>query len=287
MLCGRIAGCLRAPYAARRAALPPRAPWACKPCAPTLLTQRTYSTPPPARSSGIAAQYIGPMRTAYYRLKLFSLSSLSVAAIFAPIFVLYPSKLEMAARLGISLTTLGASSASTALISWIGSPYVGHMTLRRSPPDAEPAHYLSDGVNELVLDDTPSDLRTHANEPYYLEIATLSWHMRSLKTVVYSPSLLRATTRPLATWELPSLPPPLLLDQGVEQTSDYTVSKLVAETIDINKGKVVGRWWARWRVTPNSGEAMEFQGTCEAEKSPVRYFYVDETKLGEEWQVLE
>ncbi|WFD44994.1 hypothetical protein MPSI1_003670 [Malassezia psittaci] len=246
-----------------------------------------FTDSPNQQTSEIVAQYVGPMRLAYSRLKLFSLSSLSVAAIFAPIFLLYPGQLEMAARLGISLTTLGASSVSTALISWIGAPYVGHMSLRRSPSGTQPAHYITDGINDLMLDETPSDPVTHANEAYYLEMATLSWNMRSLKTIVYSPSLLRSTSRPLATWELPSLPPPLLLDQGVDQQSDYTVSKLVAETIDVTKNKVVGRWWARWRVSPTNGDAMEFQGTCEPEKAPVRYFYVDETKLGPEWQVLE
>lgn len=252
---------------------------------------RVYSTEQEMHAAqsktNMTAQYIGPMRMAYYRLKLFSLSSLSVAAIFAPIFMLWPHKMEMAARLGITVTTLGASSVSTALISWIGSPYVGHMTLRRSATDSVPMHYISDGVNEVVLEDTPSDPRIHASEPYYLEMATLSWNMRSLKTMVYSPSLLRATTRPLATWELPALPPPLLLDQGVEQRDEHTVSKLVAETVDVTRGKVIGRWWARWRVTPTDGEAMEFSGTCEGEGSPVRYFYVDETQLGDEWRVLE
>lgn len=260
--------------------------------APSLaVLSRVYSTEKEmqaaASRSNMVAQYVGPMRTSYFRLKLFSLSSLSVATIFAPIFLLWPHKMEMAARLGITATALSASSVSTAMISWIGSPYVGHMTLCRSDPDAEPMHYISEGGNAVVLDDTPSDTRAHASEPYYLELATLSWHMRALKTTVYAPSLLRATTRPLATWELPSLPPPLLIDQGADQKTAHTVSKLVAETVDVSRGKVTGRWWARWHVTPTDGEAMEFAGTCESEGSPVRYFYIDETQLDDDWRVLE
>ncbi|WFD32703.1 hypothetical protein MSPP1_003753 [Malassezia sp. CBS 17886] len=250
---------------------------------------RAMRVPPPAAAvrapaprtlmgdakTNIVAQYVGPFRKVYARLKLFSLSSLSVAAVFAPIFVFLPHKMEIAARLGIALTTLGASGLSTGLISWIGGPYVGHM------------HFISDGIAVAALDATPSDPGMHAGDQYYLELATLSWNMRSLKTTVYVPSLLRATTRPLATWELPALPPPLVLEDSATQ-AEQTVSRLVAETVDMSRGKVVGRWWARWRITPRSdGSSAEFQGTCDAEGSPVRYFYVDESLLGEDWKFLE
>lgn len=243
--------------------------------------------PRPAGKSSIAAQYIGPLRLAYYRLKLFSLSSLSVAAIFAPIFLLWPHKLEMAARAGITITTLGASGVSTALISWIGAPYVGHMTLRRADPESVPLHYISDGMSDVVLDDMPSDPRRHVSDDYYLEIATLKWNMRSLKTTVYAPSLLRGTTRAFASWELPALPPPLAVE-APQDVGEHTFSRLVAETVDVSRGRVVGRWWARWRVRPTeSNEPAEFEGTCEGEGHPVRYFYVDEAQLGDEWRVLE
>lgn len=241
----------------------------------------------PARHPA-AAQYVGPMRMAYYRLKLFSLSSLSVAAVFAPLFMLWPHSMEMVPRLGIAATTLGASMVSTGMISWIGAPYVGHMTMRRSSEGAVPLHYVSKGETaEAVLDDTPSDPSRHASEKYYLELATLSWHMRSLKTTVYAPSMLRPTTRMLATWELPESPMPLTIEHP-GQVGDHTVSSLVAETVDVSSGKVVGRWWARWRISPTSDDApMAFEGVCEAEGKPVRYFYVDENKLGDEWRVLE
>lgn len=233
------------------------------------------------------AQYVGAWRMSYYRLKLFSLSSLGVAAMFAPLFILWPHKLEMAARLGIAVTTLGASATSTALISWIGAPYVGHMTLRRADPGSRPLHYISDGVSDVVLDDTPSDPPRHASDKYYLEIATLSWHMRSLKTTVYAPSLLRPSTRAFASWELPTTPPPLTIDDP-QSVGAHTVSSLVAETVDVSRGKVVGRWWARWRITPSEDAGpASFTGTCECEGKPVRYFYVDESRLGDEWRVLD
>ncbi|KOS14311.1 hypothetical protein Malapachy_4248 [Malassezia pachydermatis] len=241
----------------------------------------------PRTKTNAVAQYVGPFRMAYYRIKLFSLSSLAVASIFAPVFVLWPHKMEMAARLGIAATTLGASSVSTGLISWIGSPYVGHMTLRKAEPDAAPLHYMTESANERLLDDTPSDPSRHASEKYYLEIATLSWHMRSLKTTVYAPSLLRPTTRALATWELPEMPNPLTIEHP-KLVGEHTVSSLVAETVDVSSGKVIGRWWARWRVSPTeSDEPMAFEGVCESEGKPVRYFYVDEAQLGDEWRVLE
>ncbi|PKI84983.1 hypothetical protein MVES1_000806 [Malassezia vespertilionis] len=249
------------------------------------LSRRMYSTE--EQKTGIAAMYVGSMRVLYYRLKLFSLSTLSVASVFAPLFVLWPSSIETVGRIGIAATTLAASGTSTALISWIGAPYVGHMTLRRSSPNATPMHYLSDGTNMLLLDDSPSDPKVHASEPYILELATLDWRMRSLKTTVYSPSLLRKTERAFASWELPPSPPPLLLDQGVDQRDSYTVSKLVAETVDVSGGKVRGRWWARWRVDPNDDQATECAGTCEAEGTPVRYFFVDESRLGDDWRVIQ
>ena len=258
-------------------------------CVPIRPVARMLHTTPlrMEKSHSAVAQYVGPMRMAYYRLKLFSLSSLSVAALFAPVFLLWPHKMELAARVGIVATTLGASSVSTALISWIGSPYVGHMTLRRADPHAEPLHYISDSIKDTVLDDTPSDPTRHASEKYYMEIATLSWHMRSLKTTVYAPSLLRAASRPLATWELPETPPPITIDAPAS-VGDHTISSLVAETVDVSSGRVVGRWWARWRITGvDSSEPVAFEGSCESEGKPVRYFYVDETQLGEAWRVLD
>lgn len=233
------------------------------------------------------AQYVGPMRKMYYRVKLFSLSSLSVATIFGPIFLAFSHKMELAARIGIAATTVGASAVSTGLISWMGAPYVGHMTLRRSNSHAQPLRYLSDETKEMALDDTPSDPLRHASDKYYLEIATLSWNMRSMKTTIFAPSLLRATSRPLATWELPDIPPPITIDAS-SPVEEHTISSLVSETVDVSSGKVIGRWWARWRVSDvSSTEPVAFEGTCESEGKPVRYFYVDESQLGDEWRVLE
>ena len=62
----------------------------------------------------------------------------------------------------------------------------------------------------------------------------------------------------------------------------------MAETVDVSSGRVVGRWWARWRISGvDSSEPVAFEGSCESEGKPVRYFYVDETQLGEAWRVLD
>ncbi|WFD34851.1 hypothetical protein MCUN1_001695 [Malassezia cuniculi] len=273
---------LRAPLAlASRCARAPVVP--CQPLPSSIVRQ--LSTESRDRSN-VVATYIGPMRRGYYRLKLLSLSSLAVSTVFVPIFIAVPTKVELAARVALSLSTVGASSISTALISWIGGPYVGHMTLRRSMPGYEPLHYISDGPGDVVLDDLPSDPNAHASEGYYLELATLGWSMRSLKTTIFTPSLLRVTTRPFATWELPILPPALTVDEKmIKSTKEHTVSKLISETVDVSSGKVIGRWWARWRVQPGA-DVAEFSGTCEAEGSPSVHFYVDESLLGDEWRVL-
>ena len=236
--------------------------------------------------SNVVATYIGPMRRSYYRLKLLSLSSLAVSTVFAPIFIAIPNKFDIIARTALTLSTVGASGISTALISWIGGPYVGHMTLRRSSPGYEPRHYITDGPADVILDDLLSDPNLHASDGYYLEIATLGWSMRSLKTTVFAPSLLRMTTRPFATWELPDLPPALTVDENsVRSDKERTVSKLISETVDVTSGRVIGRWWARWRVHPGV-DVAEFSGTSEAEGSPSVHFYVDESLLGDEWRVL-
>lgn len=246
---------------------------------------RTLSTDARDRSNAVAT-YIGPMRRGYYRLKLLSITSLAASTVFAPVFIAVPTKVDLAVRVALTLSTVGASSVSTALISWIGGPYVGHMTLRRSEPGYEPLHYISDRPTDVQLDDLPSDPNVHASDGYYLEIATLGWSMRSLKTTVYTPSLLHVSTRAFATWELPHRPPALKVNGGVSRSQkEHTVSKLISETVDISSGRVIGRWWARWRVAPES-DTTEFTGTCEAEGRPAVHFYVDESLLGDEWRVL-
>ena len=279
----------RAPGAVRPVpALPPLATRAVSTeQAPRVVRDERAETGAP-KSGKLLAQYIGPARKLYYRLKLFSLTSLSVSALFAPVFLFATSKLEMAARVAIVATTLGASSVSTALISWIGAPYVGHMSLRRCHTDSEPLHYVSEGASDVVLDDTPSDPSVHAGDGYYLEIATLNWRMRSIKTTVYSPALLRTTSRPFASWAPPAPPQPLPVDTNATPTeTEDTAAQLVAETVDVPSKRVIGRWWARWRVFPQEAKGLvEFDGTCDAEGRPVRHFYVDEQQLGDEWRVL-
>lgn len=223
------------------------------------------------------ATYEGPLRNTFTRLKLFSLGSLGLASALVPIFLFASAALTMPARIGLCATALVTSGTSTALIAWIGATYVGTMALRpRSASKGE----TGAGKGGIVGG------TTEETQPI-LEMTTVDWRLRGLHTVVYAPSFLRATSRPFATWELSSSPVPLKLSAS-HVPADLPPT-LVAETIDVKKGVVVGRWWARWRSdarTRLEDGTWAVEGVCEAEGKPVRYFNVHEELLGEEWKVL-
>jgi hypothetical protein len=68
--------------------------------------------------------YLGPLDSTFRRLKIFSLTSLSLSATLAPFMFVIESNLPMTARLSLATIALTTSGASTALVSWCGKPYV-------------------------------------------------------------------------------------------------------------------------------------------------------------------
>jgi hypothetical protein len=210
------------------------------------------------------------MAATFYRLKLFSLGSLTLASAFTPVFLLAASDLSLAGRLGLSATAIVTSVVSTALVAWIGKPYVGRMNLLPAPAER------------------------NGREPV-IEAYTITWRIRTLQTRIYQPSLIRPTSRPFASWELPENPGgvfPLPQSTSGSESGAKADRVLVSETFDAKSGKVVGKWWAErvagTATNSDKGAQGEFkeEARCFAEGKPVRHFQVHEELLGEEWRIL-
>ncbi|KAL9939481.1 hypothetical protein V8E36_001298 [Tilletia maclaganii] len=259
----------------------------------------------PASSSpshDILATYTGPLHKTFRRLKVFSLSSLAFASILTPYLLIGPGSLDTGGRIVLVLAALGASSLSTALISWIGKPYVGKLELVRVPV----------GKEEKQQQDPlpPSSTRLIAE--------TTSWRLQPLRTTIFQPSYIRGTSRPFAAWQLAAEPTPIpALPRSETSTSSAVLRSLIAETRHANTDQLVGRYWVEWRpdaltkvISPSSpssssqaGEGEDegaaaaaeteaeaewrMQGVCKVEGKPVTHFNVHEELLDDEWRVLE
>lgn len=196
--------------------------------------------------------YEGPLSTTFRRLKMFSLSSLSLSFAMAPIILTVTSTLPTQARIALAGTAVLTSGISTAMVAWAGRPYV--VALRRlggaphteghTPNDHTPSH------NEL----TPSGV----------EFETLTITMRTLRTRVYDPVFLADTRRPFAKWELAVI---VQLPEAEAREVQPGMEETVAETFD-KDGKVMGSWIVKW------GENGE--GICRGQGWIVRYagFYL-------------
>ena len=218
----------------------------------------------PAEESSSAPLYHGPLVKTFARLKLFSLGSLFLASGMTPVLMLAPGEIGLAGRIGLCATALATSGVSTGIIAWIGGPYVGKMKL------------LSPGVKqEQVKGQEQREIISPA-----LQVETLSWLLRPIRTTIYQPAFIRGTTRPFATWELASslakaASTPASASSGQEGRT------LVAESVDVRSGRVRGRWWATSAQGEGAGEM-----TCSSEGKPVRYFNVHDDLLDENWQIL-
>ncbi len=236
-------------------------------------TSSSTSTPSPPT-------YHGPLVRTFARLKLFSLGSLLLATGMCPVLLLAPGQVGLGGRVGLCLTALATSGVSTAIIAWIGGPYVGRMTLAQPPPQsqaqAQAQVQVQAGTAQLVAE-------------------TLSWRLRPIRTTIYEPSFLRGTSRPFATWELATSAPlsAELLQRasapsssGAAAPNEGTKTLLVAESVDVRSGKVLGRWLADLQdsAAAAAGEGKTVQ--CKSEGKPVRHFNVHDELLGEEWQIL-
>ena len=209
------------------------------------------STSLPTEPPTVLATYDGPLARTFTRLKLFSLGSLGLASLLTPVLLLAPGEISLAGRIGLSITALATSGVSTALIAWIGTPYVGSMRL------------------------LPHNV---------MEINTVSWRLRPQQTLVYDPTLLRPTSRPFAAWELTNVAPPLALASA----ADHVVDKKVAETFDVKTGKSLGKWIVKYDTQTKTkvGGECKAVGKVVVQGKPTRYFNVHEELLGDDWQVL-
>lgn len=175
---------------------------------PTALRYRTLSTTPTPTPT--PTEYEAPLTATFRRLKIFSLSSLSLSVVMSPFMFLLEtsSGLPVFARFALIGIALGTSSISTALVAWCGKPYV--IALER----------LDGGAGGVAM-------------------TTSTFALNKRVTRVYDTAFLVDTPRPFAKWELAKT---LQLDgknnaPGTEET--------VAETVDA-KGKELGRWIVKW-----------------------------------------
>ena len=187
--------------------------WRLGPQFPIVLVRyRGLSTSPsePTPTSEIA--YQGPLTNTFRRLKIFSLSSLTLSVALVPfIFVIEASGIPLSARFALAGVAMATSSVSTALVAWCGSPYV--TKLQRVQKD------------------------------HTLQMTTLTLGLRERVTSVYDTSFLKGTSRPFAKWELAER----VVLEGEEQRRRAVAGtqETVAETADA-KGKLVGSWVVTW-----------------------------------------
>lgn len=126
-------------------------------------------------------EYHGPLATTFRRLKILSLSSLTLTFALTPfIFVLETtSSVPLAGRFALAGIAMATSSVSTALVAWCGRPYVTTLRFLELERGAEGA------AAERAL-----------------EMTTLTLGLHKRVTTVYDTAFLVPTSRPFATWEL-------------------------------------------------------------------------------------
>lgn len=271
----RIASARAMSTTAARAKPSPSAPRAFLRLArPTHSSVRTFSTTTIRRAARAGAggrgavetgtelaKYEGPLGRTFSRLKLFSLSSLGVASVLTPVLLLAPGEISLAGRIGLCVTALATSGVSTALIAWIGTPYVNTMRLL-----------------------SPSSPGTASKEDakVVMELNTVSWRLKPQRTLVYEPTFLRPTSRPFAAWEITNAAPPLPLPLPDGQE---TVVKKIAETFDVKSGASLGSYSVTYSSAHQDAQGRAV-GSVQVQGKPTRYFNVHEELLDESWQVL-
>lgn len=177
-----------------------------------LIRYRSLSTPPNEPTSTSEVVYQGPLTNTFRRLKIFSLSSLTLSAALTPfIFAIEAPGIPLSARFALAGVAITTSGVSTALVAWCGSPYV--TKLQRVEKD-------------------------HA-----LRMTTLTLGLRERITSVYDTNFLKETSRPLAKWELADR----VTLEGKEQRQKAVAGtqETVAETTDA-EGRLVGSWVVTW-----------------------------------------
>ncbi|KAJ7918801.1 hypothetical protein B0H13DRAFT_2231163 [Mycena leptocephala] len=172
------------------------------------------------------------MTATFKRLKVFSLSSLSLCAMMAPFMFVIETNLPWSARAFLASTAIGTSGVSTGLIAWAGRSYVTALRCTKSP--------TNDAIQQL-------------------EMTTLTLRLQPRITRVYDPLFVVPTERPFAKWELAQL---VLLPPHLRATPPAPgQEETVAETTDA-QGRVLGRWIVRW--------AENGEGACHEEGTVMR-----------------
>jgi hypothetical protein len=179
----------------------------------TVLTRfRSLSTSPSESTSTPEVVYQGPLTNTFRRLKIFSLSSLTLSAALSPfVFVIEASGIPLSARFALAGIAISTSGVSTALIAWCGSPYVTKLQ--------------------------------RVEKEHALQMTTLTLGLHERITSVYDTSFLKETSRAFAKWELADH----IRLEGKEQQQRAVAGtqETVAETTDA-KGGLVGSWVVTW-----------------------------------------
>ncbi|KAI0669659.1 hypothetical protein C8Q78DRAFT_1193196 [Trametes maxima] len=180
--------------------------------------------PAQPEAAQIDEEYRGPLAATFRRLKIFSLSSLTLTFALTPfIFVLETtSSVPLSGRAALAGIAMATSSVSTALVAWCGRPYVN--TLRFLEPDGAQA----------------------AGSGRAVEMTTLTLGLHKRVTTVYDTAFLVPTSRFFATWELAEafkLSQPEVESARAEGLIPREETVAETKTAD---GKVVGRWIVSW-----------------------------------------
>ncbi|KAI0628946.1 hypothetical protein C8Q77DRAFT_324592 [Trametes polyzona] len=190
---------------------------------------KTSEAQKPAEAAQPEEEYYGPLTTTFRRLKILSLSSLTLTFALTPfIFVLETtSSVPLAGRAALAAIAIATSSVSTALVAWCGRPYV--TTLR------------------FLHDDSASAAAAEGEKQHHgVEMTTLTLGLHKRLTAVYDTAFLVPTSRPFATWELAEAF--RLTDAEAESAraeGRIPREETVAETRTADGG-VVGRWVVSW-----------------------------------------
>ncbi|QRV98114.1 transmembrane protein [Ceratobasidium sp. AG-Ba] len=155
--------------------------------------------------------YTGPLSTTFRNLKIFSLSSLTLAVTLTPFIFIIEAPLSLSARIALAATALGTSASSTALIGWCGKPYV--ISMRRVP------------------------------DSNAVELITTNTLLRERCTTVFDPQFLQPTPRPFATWEIPNTFTADLEPGGKRSGGNIEMITITRDT----SGSVLGQCNIEWK----------------------------------------
>jgi hypothetical protein len=195
----------------------------------TLHRVSTHSKEPVPNPGGQSLlEYHGPYSETYKKLKLFSLSSLGLAAMITPVMFIIDSTIPAGGRAILGITAMTTSSISTALIAWAGRSY----------------------VTDLRVDDGGRRI----------QFTTTTLLLRGITTTVYDPTFLEPAEEYFTKVRLRKsirIPMAVVQKEGMNLVDGQ--EETVAETTD-SKRNVKGWWEVRWRQEGEAGFVGECRG---------------------------